>query len=69
MPQLRPPVRRKPIQGVQFYRQKPLLSFMVDCYAPQAKLVVEVDGSQHFDPAQEAAHRRLGFGGEVRVAE
>jgi len=33
--------------GVQFYRQKPIGDYIVDFYAPKAKLVVEVDGSQH----------------------
>lgn len=42
-------LRGKQIQGVQFYRQKPLLSFIVDFYCPVAKLVVELDGSQHFE--------------------
>ena len=41
-------IRRKQIQGVQFYRQKPLFAFVVDFYCPAAKLVVELDGSQHF---------------------
>ena len=43
-------VRRKQLAGVQFYRQKPLGNFIVDFYAPAAKLVVEVDGSQHLAP-------------------
>jgi very-short-patch-repair endonuclease len=47
-------IRRKQIQGVQFYRQKPLLSFVVDFYCPAAKLVIEVDGSQHFDEGHQA---------------
>ena len=34
---------------MQFYRQKPIGSYVVDFYAPKAKLVVEVDGSQHLD--------------------
>jgi very-short-patch-repair endonuclease len=42
-------LRRKQILGVPFYRQKPLGNFVVDFYAPKAKLVVEVDGSQHAD--------------------
>jgi very-short-patch-repair endonuclease len=41
-------VRRKQIGGVQFYRQKPIGAFIVDFYAPTAKLAIEVDGSQHF---------------------
>jgi very-short-patch-repair endonuclease len=43
-------LRKKQIQGVQFYRQKPIGRYIVDFYAPAAKLVVEVDGSQHFEP-------------------
>lgn len=43
-------IRRKQIAGVQFYRQKPLLDFIVDFYAPSARLVIEVDGSQHAEP-------------------
>ena len=41
-------IRRKQIQGMQFYRQKPLFAFVVDFYCPAAKLVIELDGSQHF---------------------
>ncbi len=40
-------LRGKQIQSVQFYRQKPIGAYIVDFYAPKAKLVVEVDGSQH----------------------
>ncbi len=43
-------IRNKQIGGVQFYRQKTLLSFIVDFYSPKAKLVVELDGRQHFEP-------------------
>lgn len=42
-------LRRKQIQNVQFYRQKPLLNFIVDFYCPSAKLVIELDGSQHYE--------------------
>jgi very-short-patch-repair endonuclease len=41
----------KQILGVQFYRQKPIGNYIVDFYAPAARLVVEVDGSHHFDLA------------------
>ena len=40
-------LRRKQLLDVQFYRQKPIGNHVVDFYAPNAKLVVEVDGSQH----------------------
>lgn len=42
-------LRRKQIHGVQFYRQKPLLTYIVDFYCPAAALVIEVDGSQHLE--------------------
>lgn len=42
-------LRRKQILGIQLYRQKPIGNYIVDFYAPRAKLIVEVDGSQHFD--------------------
>lgn len=50
-------IRRKQIQNVQFYRQKPLRSFIVDFYCPAAKLVVELDGSQHFETGHQAKDR------------
>jgi very-short-patch-repair endonuclease len=45
-------LRGKQLLGVQFYRQKPLGNSIVDFYAAQAHLVVEVDGGQHFEPTQ-----------------
>ena len=52
-------LRRKQLHGVQFYRQKPIGSYIVYFYAPAARLVVEVDGPQHQDQinAQNDAHR------------
>ncbi len=46
-------VRRKQIMGVQFYRQKPLLNFIVDFYCAKARLVIELDGGQHFEDEQQ----------------
>jgi very-short-patch-repair endonuclease len=40
-------LRNKQILGIQFYRQKPIGEYIVNFFAPIAKLVVEVDGSQH----------------------
>lgn len=42
-------LRRKQIHNVQFNRQKPLLNYIVDFYCAKARLVIELDGSQHFD--------------------
>lgn len=41
--------------GTRFYRQRPLGPYILDFYAPRARLVVELDGSQHqLDPVQVA---------------
>jgi very-short-patch-repair endonuclease len=50
-------IRRKQILGVQFYRQKPILNFIVDFYAPAVGLVIECDGSQHYTPEGVEADR------------
>ena len=42
-------LRNRQLLDVQFYRQKPIGGHIVDFYAPKAKLVVEIDGSQHLE--------------------
>jgi len=42
-------LRRKKILGVQFYRQRPIGNYIVDFFAPVARLVIEVDGAHHFE--------------------
>ena len=42
-------LRRKQIHNVQFNRQKPILDYIVDFYCAKAKLVIELDGSQHYE--------------------
>jgi very-short-patch-repair endonuclease len=41
-------LRNKQLKDLQFYRQKIIGDYIVDFYCPAAKLVVEVDGSQHY---------------------
>jgi very-short-patch-repair endonuclease len=41
-------LRRKQLYGLQFYRQKPVGNYIVDFYCPAAKLVIEIDGGQHY---------------------
>lgn len=48
-------LRRKQINGWQFYRQKPLGHFIVDFYCPAAGLAIELDGGQHFEPEHQQA--------------
>ena len=35
--------------GVRFLRQKPIGNYIVDFYSPKAKLVIELDGGQHYE--------------------
>jgi very-short-patch-repair endonuclease len=42
-------IRRKQILG-DFKRQRPIGRYIVDFYGVEAKLVIELDGSQHFEP-------------------
>ena len=39
------------------HRQKVIGSYIVDFYIAEAKLVIELDGSQHYDPEGQAADR------------
>jgi len=41
-------IRMKQLKDYQFYRQKPIGDYIVDFFCPKAKLIIEVDGSQHF---------------------
>ena len=44
-------IRRKQLGGAQFYRQKNIGNYIVDFYCPSARLIVELDGGQHYwDP-------------------
>jgi very-short-patch-repair endonuclease len=42
-------LRGKQVHGFQWYRQRPVASYIVDFYCPCARLVIEVDGGQHYD--------------------
>jgi len=42
-------IRRKQLNNLQFYRQKPLGKYIVDFYCTQQKLVIEIDGGQHYE--------------------
>ncbi len=41
-------VRRNQLKGYKFTRQKTIGNYIVDFYCPSAKLVIEIDGSQHY---------------------
>ncbi|MDP3879362.1 MAG: endonuclease domain-containing protein [Dehalococcoidales bacterium] len=41
-------IRMRQLKGYHFYRQKPIGDYIVDFYCSKAKLIIEIDGSQHF---------------------
>jgi len=42
-------LKRKQINNLQFNRQKPLGNYIVDFYCSTKKLVIEIDGGQHYE--------------------
>ena len=61
-------IRRKQLKELQFYRQKNIGDFIVDFSCPAAKLIVEIDGGQHYlkenilkDEARDKYMNSLGF--------
>lgn len=48
-------LRRHPLK---FYRQKTIGDYIVDFYCDRAKLVIELDGSQHYEPPRSTARPR-----------
>jgi very-short-patch-repair endonuclease len=41
-------IRGKQFKGQQFYRQKIIGEYIVDVCCPKSRLVIEVDGGQHY---------------------
>ena len=61
-------IRLDQLKGYRFYRQKPIGDYIVDFFCPRAKLIVEVDGSQHlvnemteYDRIRDECLRSLGL--------
>ena len=42
-------IRNRQLAGVKFRRQYPIAGYIVDFYAPEVGLVIEVDGGQHYE--------------------
>ncbi len=60
----------KQLGGYQFYRQRIIGDYIVDFYCPKFKLVIEVDGGQHYsDDAVEKDTKRDAYlaSHEIRV--
>jgi very-short-patch-repair endonuclease len=41
-------IRCKQLNGLQFYRQKIIGNYIADFYCPKTKVVIEIDGGQHY---------------------
>jgi very-short-patch-repair endonuclease len=41
-------LRMKQLKNFHFFRQKPISGYIVDFFCMKAKLVIEIDGGQHF---------------------
>lgn len=50
-------LRRRQLSGCKFRRQHPVGIYVCDFICLEAKLVVELDGSQHLDRAPQDLHR------------
>ncbi|MCX7305589.1 MAG: DUF559 domain-containing protein [Hyphomicrobiales bacterium] len=51
-------LRNKQLEGLKFKRQVPLEGYIIDFVCFDAKLIVEVDGSQHAESESDAARDR-----------
>jgi very-short-patch-repair endonuclease len=55
-------LRNRQIEGCKFRRQYSIDRFVIDFYAPELKLVIEIDGDSHFqDGAQVYDYERQSF--------
>jgi very-short-patch-repair endonuclease len=61
-------LRRKQVKNFQFYRQRIIGDYIVDFYCPKPKLIIEVDGGQHYqdegkrrDKVRDDYMKRLGM--------
>jgi very-short-patch-repair endonuclease len=51
-------LKQKRMKGYQFYRQKPILDYIVDFYCSKLDLVIEIDGISHFGKEVEDKKRQ-----------
>ncbi len=55
-------IRGRQLKEYRFYRQKTIGNYIVDFYCPRAKLVIELDGGQHYSPeGKEKDRERDGY--------
>ena len=44
-------LRKRQLKNCRFYRQRIICNYIVDFYCPDAQLVIEIDGGQHYSEA------------------
>jgi very-short-patch-repair endonuclease len=61
-------LKLRQLNGLQFYRQRIIVNYIVDFFCPKAKLIIEVDGGRHYfgkthdaDLKRDAYLKNLGF--------
>jgi very-short-patch-repair endonuclease len=52
-------LRNRRLEGLKFRRQVPVGGFIADFICFEARLIVEVDGGQHFESAHDAVRERM----------
>jgi len=50
-------IKGKQLNSCQFYRQKIIGEYIVDFYCPKAKVIIELDGGQHY--LEDGEHRDM----------
>ena len=61
-------IKGKQLKEKQFYRQKNIGNYIVDFYCPAAKLIIELDGSQHYsDMGKKEDKIKDGYLKQIRV--
>ena len=50
-------IRDKQLKGVQVYRQKIIGNYIADFYCPKTRLVIEINGGQHYSAEGEEKDR------------
>ena len=52
-------LRSHRLNNIHFRRQHPIGKYIVDFYAPRQMLIIELDGSQHFDRVEQDKERSI----------
>jgi very-short-patch-repair endonuclease len=51
-------LRNNQLDNIRFYRQRPIGHYIVDFVSLKKKIIIEIDGSQHYQPGQQAKDKK-----------